>query len=554
MNPFDALNLTNRFRGHILNPGARASARFNFGEHVDFPPGFSNRTLKRRKHRAPPAIYELGSSRVLALLLAIHVPVAAQAAPKTSPPPKLNIQETPLARDVKAGTSFAPIIKKVAPSVVNIYSTTIVRDRANPFLDDPFFRRFFGDESRSERQSRTHREQGLGSGVIISSDGYILTANHVIEGADKVKVALASGEKEFEAKVIGTDPPTDIALLKIEGKSLPAIGIADSDKLEVGDVVLAIGNPFRVGQTVTMGIISAVGRGGLNVNAYEDFIQTDAAINPGNSGGALVDAEGRLVGINTLIFSTSGGNMGVGFAVPINLARYVMDRLTGEGKVRRGYLGLSLQPDLTPDLAKQFNLPDMNGALVTSVEPDSPASKAGFKEGDFVIAINGKKVTDMRQFRLTVSQTAPGTKAEVKIVRDGKEKTLTATLAELPQDLLARGGRSQPGERSQSGTDALDGVEVTDLEARAARRFDIPSNIKGALVTNVEQDSNAAESGLRSGDVIVEINRQAVRSADEAVTMSEKAKGDHILLRIWRGGGGGRGGTLYLSVDNTKRK
>ncbi|PYJ00463.1 MAG: serine protease, partial [Verrucomicrobia bacterium] len=315
----------------------------------------------------------------LALLLVFHfAPFAksAQAAAKSSPPPKLTVQETPISRDVRLGASFAPVVKKVAPSVVNISSTMTVRERPlmNPFFNDPFFRRFFGDELDQQRRPRSRREQSLGSGVIISSDGYVLTANHVIDGAEKVKVALASGEKEFDAKIVGADPPTDIALLKVEGKGLPAITIADSDKLEVGDVVLAIGNPFRVGQTVTLGIISAVGRGGLGINAYEDFIQTDAAINPGNSGGALVDAEGRLVGINTAIFSTSGGNMGVGFAVPMNLARYVMDRLTSEGKVARGYLGLSLQPDLTPEVAKQFDLPDMNGALVTSVEPDSPAA------------------------------------------------------------------------------------------------------------------------------------------------------------------------------------
>jgi serine protease Do len=235
------------------------------------------------------------------------------------------------------------------------------------------------------------------------------------------------------------------------------------------------------------------------------------------------------------------------------MARYAMERLITDGKVARGYLGLQLQPDMTPELAKQFNLPDMNGALVAAVAPDSPAGKAGFKEGDFITEFNGKKVKEMRQFRLMVSQTAPGRKATLKILRDGKEKTLTATLGEIPKEVLARSGQAQPGERDQSKADALDGVEVTDLDAQARREADVPNSIRGAFVTKVDEDSNAAEAGLRAGDVVIEINRQPVRSADEAVALSEKAKGDHILLRVWRGGEG-RGGMLFLSVDNTKRK
>jgi serine protease Do len=497
------------------------------------------------------------SQNGLAWLLAVTCLLSWQtgklkAAPKTNPPPRLQLEESALAHDVKAATSFAQVVKKVAPSVVNIYSTMTVRERPNPLLSDPFFRRFFGDDS-GQPQPRERKAQSLGSGVIVSADGYILTANHVVEGADSVKVALAAGEEELDARIVGTDPPTDVAVLRVESKKrLPAITITDSDKLEVGDVVLAVGNPFAVGQTVTMGIVSALSRGGFGINAYENFIQTDAAINPGNSGGALVDAQGRLVGINTAIFSRSGGNMGVGFAVPINMARYVMDRLVNEGKVSRGYLGLSLQPELNPELVKQFKLPDMNGALVTSVEPNSPAAKAGFKEGDFVVDFNGKKVSDMRQLRLMVSQTAPGTKVSVKLLRDGAEKTMTATLASLPEDLFARGGQSKPG-RGQSSTDALDGVEVADLDARTRREAGIPTTVHGAVVSNIDQDSNAADAGLRAGDVIMEINRQPVHSAEDAVALSDKAKGDRILLRVWRGGEG-RGGTFFMSVDNTKRK
>ena len=492
-----------------------------------------------------------GGLAVLFALLAAPVTSAAPAPAKTNPPPKLTVQQTPISRELKAATSVAPVVKKVAPSVVNIYSTVTVRERPNPLFSDPFFRRFFGEEG-GQGQPRTRREQSLGSGVIVSSDGYILTANHVVDGADKVKVALASGEKEFDAKVIGNDAATDTAVLKVDAKNLPAVTIADSDKLEVGDAVMAIGNPFGVGQTVTVGIISALGRGGFGINNYEDFIQTDAAINVGNSGGPLVDAEGRLVGINTWIISRTGGFQGLGFAVPINMARYVMERLIAEGKVTRGYLGLWLQPEMTPELAKQFNLPNMSGALVTTVDPDSPAGKAGFKEGDFVTEFNGQKVKDMRQFRLLVSQTAPGTKVTLKLYRDGKEKTLTATLGEMPKDPLAR-GQVQPGERGKSEMDALDGVEVTDLDAQTRREAEVPDNVRGVLVTRVAPDSNAAEAGLRAGDVIVEINRRPVRSADEAVSLSEAAKTDRLLLRVWRGGEG-RGGVLFMSVDNTKKK
>jgi serine protease Do len=492
----------------------------------------------------------------LSLLIALQAASLVGAEPplaEANPAPGLNIEQSPISRERKAATSFAPVVRKVGPSVVNIYSTVTIRERPNPLFDDPFFRHFFGEEFKGQTQPRTRREQSLGSGVIVSPDGYILTANHVVEGADKVKVALASGEKEFDAKVIGTDPATDTAVLKVAGKNLPAITIADSDKLEVGDVVLAIGNPFGVGQTVTMGIVSALGRGGFGVNSYENFIQTDAAINLGNSGGPLVDVEGRLVGINTWIISGSGGSQGLGFAVPVNMARYAMERLISAGKVARGYLGLELQPDMTPELARQFNLPDMNGALVTTVLPDSPAGKAGFKQGDFVTEFNGQKVKDMRHLRLMVAQTAPGRKVTLRILRDAKEKTLTATLGELPKEAAARNGQIQPGQPGQSKADALDGVEVTDLDAQARRETDVPGNVRGALVTKVEEDSNAAEAGLRPGDVITEINRQPVPNADEAVALSEKVKGDRILLRVWRGGQG-RGGMLFLSVDNTKRK
>jgi serine protease Do len=505
------------------------------------------RFFAARRSTALVGVISLVALQTMALL------GAPPAAAKENPAPKLTVESSPISRDLKARSSFAPVIKRVGPSVVNIYSTVTIRERPSAPANDPLSRRFFGEDSDRRNQPRTHREESLGSGVIVTPDGYILTANHVVEGADKVKVALASGEKEFDARIIGTDPATDTAVLKVDGKGLPAIVIADSDKLEVGDLVLAIGNPFGVGQTVTMGIVSGLGRGGFDINIYENFIQTDAAINVGNSGGPLVDAEGRLIGINTWIISRSGGSQGLGFAVPSNMARFALERLVSDGKVTRGFLGVHLQPDMSPELARQFNLPNMSGALVTTVEPNSPAGHAGFKQGDFITEFEGKKVQDRRQLRLMVSQTAPGKKVSLTILREGKEKKLTATLSEMPKEQLVAGPQSQPGKRGKSDTDALDGVEVTELSAQARREADVPSSVRGALVANVDEDSNAAEAGLQPGDIIAEINHKPVRNADDAVALSEKAKGDHILLRIWRGGERD-GGMLYLSVDNKKRK
>jgi len=493
--------------------------------------------------------------------------------------PQIKVDDAPIQRETRGPVaSFAAIVKRVAPTVVNIYSTKTVHERENPFFNDPFFRHFFGPDDnqdqdqgpgqgqgqglgRRRRQQQPHQEraQALGSGVIISADGYILTANHVVDGADEIKVALANGGQEFTAKVIGADAPTDVAILKISAKDLPVITMADSDKLEVGDVVLAVGNPFGVGQTVTMGIVSATGRTSLGINQYEDFIQTDAAINPGNSGGALVDAEGRLVGINTAIFSESGGYQGVGFAVPIDLARSVMERLIKYGKVTRGYLGVDIQ-SMTPDLAEEFDLPDKNGALVTDVEPNTPASKAGIRDGDVIREVDGKKITDSQQLRLMISETAPGTKVKLTLLRseNGKkpvEKTVSAELGTLPGEANAS-GQSTPEEGNNPNYDSLDGVEVSDIDSSARQQYGIPANVHGAVVTSVDENSNSADAGLREGDVIQEINREPVRTADDAVRLSEKAHGKRVLLRVWRSGNaeGGGGGSFYITVDNTKRK
>jgi serine protease Do len=468
--------------------------------------------------------------------------------------PNITVSNTPINRDARTGNSFAPVVKKAAPSVVNISSSRTVHERPvrNPFRDDPFFRQFFGDQTPDNDRMRTRREQSLGSGVIISPDGYILTANHVVAGADEIKVSIDDGKKEYTAKIVGTDPPTDVAVLKIEATGLPAITLADSDQLEVGDVVLAIGNPFGLGQTVTMGIVSALGRSGLGFNGYENFIQTDAAINPGNSGGALVDAEGRLVGINTAIIANdNGGNQGIGFAVPIDMARHVMERLISGQKVTRGYLGV-LPQDLTPGLADQFNLPNQSGALVGDVVAATPAEKAGIKSGDVIISFDGKDVTDANSLRLLVSQTEPGSNAEVKFIRNGSERIATVTIGELPGDVTASMGGNNDSGSAAASTDALDGVKVIDVDDDARQQLKIPKTVEGAVVTDVDANSNSAEAGLQKGDVIVEINHQPVRDSDDAVKLGQQATGDQILLKIWRRTGD-LGGTRYLSVDNTKQ-
>jgi serine protease Do len=337
-------------------------------------------------------------------------------------------------------TSFAPVVKNAQPAVVSIASTKVVKisgdEGAAPFFDDPMFRRFFGDGPQDRfGKPREQREHGLGSGVIVSPDGYILTNNHVIEGANEINV-YASDKREMKARVIGADPKTDIAVVKVEGKNLPTLPFADSSQAQVGDIALAIGNPFGIGQTVTMGIISATGRGDLGIEDYEDFIQTDAAINPGNSGGALINASGQLIGVNTAILSGAGGNQGVGFAVPSNLARAVMNQLLRNGKVVRGYLGVMIQP-VTPEIAKALNLTDARGALVSEVTASGPAAKAGLAPGDCIVELNGQRVDDSRELRLKTGELAPGSNVKLKLIRDGNPREVSITLGESPKEKVA---------------------------------------------------------------------------------------------------------------------
>ncbi len=457
--------------------------------------------------------------------------------------PRLKVDATPINRDQPRPASLAPVVKKAAPSVVNIYTTKTIRQNPDllPFFEDPFFRRFFFGPFGTLPPER--QQQSLGSGVIVSEDGYILTNNHVVDGAEEIKVALPDDKTVYNATLVGTDPQTDIAVIKVNATGLPAITLTDSDNLEVGDLVLAIGNPFGVGQTVTTGIVSAKGRGDIGIVDYEDFIQTDAPINPGNSGGAHVDLEGRLVGINQSIASPVRASAGIGFAVPINLARFVMERLITDGKVTRGYLGVMIQP-VTPELAREFKLPENTGALVGEVTANSPAEEAGLKEGDVIVEFNGRKVTNSRQLRLMVAQTAPGSRATLKLIRDGKEQTLTVKVGELPAEGLARATGRPGGLRRSQEPDLLDGVTVDDIDARTRRQYNLPAQLQGALIVEVDPTCPAAAAGLRPGDVILEINRQRVTNADEAVRLSERIRGSSVLLRVWS-----QGGSRYVVVQ-----
>jgi serine protease Do len=437
---------------------------------------------------------------------------------------------------VSMTTSFAPVVKNAQPAVVSIASTKVVKvnsadEGLSPFFNDPMFRQFFGDGGAGPRskpgQPREHREQGLGSGVIVNPDGYILTNNHVIDGANDIKV-ITSDKRELKGTVVGADPKTDIAVVKVDAKNLPTLGFADSSQVQVGDIALAIGNPFGIGQTVTMGVISATGRGNLGIEDYEDFIQTDAAINPGNSGGALINASGQLIGINTAILSRAGGNQGVGFAVPANLAHEVMTQLLKSGKVSRGYLGVVIQP-VTSDLAKAFNMADTRGALIGEVSGDSPAAKAGLAQGDVITELNGARVDDSRELRLKISQFAPGTAVKLKVIRDGAPREVSITLGELPTEKVAE--NTEKPENS-----SLNGLSVETLTPQVARQLQLSGTPTGVVVTDVEDGSRADDAGLQRGDVIQQVNRQPVKNAADFERVMKQAGAKSAALLVNRNG------------------
>jgi serine protease Do len=448
-------------------------------------------------------------------------------------------------QQVTLGGGFSPIAKAVTPAVVTINVQSRARQQQMPFFMDPF-REFFERPDQEEegppRRRSTPRGQqgqgplrpsGVGSGVIVSPDGYILTNNHVVESADKVTVEL-SDRRQFEAKVVGTDAPSDVAVIKIEATNLPTVPFGDSAAVEVGDIVLAVGNPLGIGQTVTMGIISAKGRrspSGDN-RSYEDFLQTDAAINRGNSGGALVNLRGELIGIPSQILSQSGGNIGIGFAIPTTLARNVMDQLIRSGKVRRGKLGVYVR-DILPEVAKQFGYQGTTGAFVDDVEKGDPADLAGVQPGDIITEFQGQPIKDSSQLRNLASQTVPGTQVRFKVWRDGKERELKAKLTEV--DLAAADPQTAPPDEGESTVGILTGVRVEALTDNWSQRLRIPSGTRGVVVTEVDPESRAAVAGLRRGDVIEKIGQQTVTSVNDFNNAARQASREEVLLRIRRG-------------------
>ena len=426
--------------------------------------------------------------------------------------------------------SYADVAEMTMPAVVNISTDKLVENNfQHPFMDDPMFRRFFNMPDDDMQNNRERLEHSLGSGIVISSDGYILTNNHVVENASKIRVTFL-GEKEYEAEIIGTDPPTDVALIKIDAEGLPMIRIGESDKLRVGDQVMAIGNPFGVGQTVTLGIVSALGRN-IGLMDYSDLIQTDASINPGNSGGALVDMQGGLVGMNAAILSRSGGSQGIGFAIPTSMAMRIVTSLKETGSVQRAYLGVLPQP-MDQSMADYYGMDRPRGVLVTRVNEDTPAERAGLVDGDIILSVDGQEIKNPSMLRNVISLSEVGQEVDLAIVRDGREKNVSVKLEKFPD----------PAQLAQTDTtvdhdedETLEGVTVREMTDRMRTMMDaLPGNIEGLLVTDVEQTSNAAGEGLAEGDIIQEVGREPVATLKEFQEALGKNTDRPVFMRVYK--------------------
>lgn len=427
--------------------------------------------------------------------------------------------------------SFNSSIEQAKKSVVNISTQKNVSNQfaSHPMFNDPFFQQFFGDIYGQVPKERI--ERSLGSGVIISSDGYIITNNHVIEDASKVLVSLSDSSKEYVAKVIGTDSRSDLAVIKIEKNNLPPISFAQSSNVLIGDVVFAIGNPFGVGETITQGIVSALNKSGIGINDYENFIQTDASINPGNSGGALVDSRGALIGINTAILSRTGGNHGVGFAIPSDMVKKIAKELIEKGSIKRGFLGVGIQ-DINEDLKESYG--DNNGAVVISLEPQSPAAKAGLMVWDLITHINGKKVSNAAELKNLIGMLSPNEKIVVKFIRDKQERVAQITLGELPD---SKDVKSNTSSNNQDSNASIEGLSVENLNTNIRQRYRIPSEINGVVVTAVNANSKAAQAGFEVGDIIAQVENITIKTPTDLSNAFARFKGKNKRVLVYSASG-----------------
>jgi serine protease Do len=496
-------------------------------------------TDKTQNNRLTSRVAKTGGAVLLGAMLAIGAGWHSFAADsRASTAPAAAAQSTPAITHAVAGArdSYADVVNVVAPAVVTIRTESKARVSPTQFGndDEDLLRRFFGEQfgRRGPQMPRNFRQRALGSGVVVTGDGYILTNNHVIDQAEDIRVEFTDG-RSFKAKLVGSDKPSDLALLKIDAANLRPLALGNSDAVQVGDVVLAVGNPLGIGQTVTMGIISAKGRSTKTGDgSYEDFLQTDAPINHGNSGGALVNTKGELVGINSQIMSPNDGNIGIGFAIPANMARHVMDGLRKDGKVHRAQLGVTVQP-VTADMAESLGLKQPGGAIVSSVTDGSAADKAGVKRGDVIKSFNSQPVQDFNSLRNRVADAAPGSTATLGIIRDGKDQTLNLRLGEVQASRSA-------GDDNAPATDdkAALGVAVEPLTPELASRSGLPRDAKGIVIQQVNPDGRGAEAGLQPGDVILEVNRQPVTSIDELRNAVRKTADRPTLLLVHRNANG----------------